>query len=338
MSAMLRRLGRTPEKNQRPRPRDPPTSMRSNSNSNSNSSSSEGASKNSQDRRHQRPSIFDRASTASTSLTQNEGDKLRLRNFLRNATQAGSTPVVEKDNQKTLMRRVLARSQHLEQPPPSKALSSAAQQRRGDPPSSKFHFHQEESPKESDTTIHSSTSSSVLSSSIYSSSQPRSMEEAKRPVPVQIPAVATGPKHKPMTRMERVEANPAASDFRNRLRKATHRSPDEESKQEETAVPMAAAAAPEAPSTTNSFLDSKTRAMIQQRMRERHPKPTLREQPVMEDDPDMEGYDAFFQTLQNEVHGQHSMVRIVASSARVGAIQLARQRHGYTHRRSIVLL
>lgn len=332
---MLRRLGRTPEKNQRPR--DPPTSMRSNSNSNSNSnsSSSEGASKNSQDRRQQRPSIFDRASTASTSLTQNEGDKQRLRNFLRNATQTGSTPVVGKDNQKALMRRVLARSQHLEQPPPSKASHSAAQQRRGDPPSSKFDFHQEESPKESETTLHSSTSSSVLSSSIYSSSQPRSTEEAKRPVPVQIPAEAAGPKHKPMTRMERVEANP---DFRNRLRKATHRSPDEESKQEETAVPMAAAAAPEAPSTTNSFLDSKTRAMIQQRMRERHHKPTLREQPVMEDDPDMEGYDAFFQTLQNEVHGQHSMVRTVASSARVGAIQLAGQRHGCTHRRSTVLL
>jgi hypothetical protein len=113
--------------------------------------------------------------------------------------------------------------------------------------------------------------------------------------------------------MERVEANPTAADFRNRLRKATHLSPEEESKQDETVMPRAGAPAPETVATQNAFLDSKTRAMIQQRMHERHHKPAYtkeqQQQPVMEEDPDMEGYDSFFQTLQNEVHGQHSMVR-----------------------------
>ena len=108
-------------------------------------------------------------------------------------------------------------------------------------------------------------------------------------------------------RMDRVDSNPTAVDFRNRLRKITTPRPPEEQASRSN--------------FSNSFLDEKTREMIQERFRNRHVLPPPRiatnvEEKMPEDDddsdPDLEGYDSFFQTLQNEVHGQHSLVSAAA--------------------------
>ena len=220
--------------------------------------------------------------TSSSSVTSNnEEDKMRLRSFLRGAISQKVVATPDEEQQsKLMMKRVLARTQSMD---PRRATSSSSEQAS--------------SAAETTSQAASSVASSLslqTRSTLSLHEHPATIEEEPKP---------------PTRRLERVDANPMAADFRNRLRNATRSSP---------VRPMAPHLQQQQQST--SMLDSKTREMIQERFRNRHQvaaasKVAVRETIVYEeekqvddDDPDLEGYDTFFQTLQQEVHGQHSLV------------------------------
>lgn len=240
-------------------------------------------------------------SSAHTTTTTNE-DRERLRNFLKGA-MAGSQNAPP-DHKQALMERVLKRSKTMDKKVPEmKASEPRVPEPRAPEP---------KAPEPKAPDFPSSASS------LASTTQSRSNFEADRVAststrltPQALQQAASAPSLG--RRLESVNANPSAMEFRNRLRKiTTQQQPQQES---------------------TSLLDVKTREMIQHRFRQRHavvtvpvaapPKLTTRdiimpEQEEKYDDPDLEGYDAFFQTLQDEVHGQHSLVcRVCYSSCLV---------------------
>lgn len=219
-------------------------------------------------------------SSAHTTTTTNE-DRERLRNFLKGA-MAGSQ-VAPPDHKQALMERVLKRSKTMD-----KKVAEA------------------KAPETKAPQMSSSTASSASTAQTKSNFEVERAASTKsaRLTPQTLQQAAASPALSLGRRLERVDANPAAAEFRNRLRKVTTQQQQQTQQQEST-----------------SLLDVKTREMIQHRFRQRHtaapippPKITTQEIIMQEqeekcDDPDLEGYDAFFQTLQNEVHGQHSLVR-----------------------------
>ena len=223
------------------------------------------------------------ASSAHTTTATNE-DRERLRNFLNGAIAGPAAPP---DHKQALLQRVLKRSQNMDKKVPEPKAP-------------------ETKPPEIPLTS---------TSSVASTAQTKSNFEAEREVtstrltPQALEQVAAAPPAGPSLgrRLERVDANPTAMEFRNRLRKVT-------TQQQQQAPPQ-----PE----SSSLLDVKTREMIQHRFRQRQAAPVVAakaplkistrqvvmpQQEEKHDDPDLEGFDAFFQTLQDEVHGQHSLV------------------------------
>ena len=219
-------------------------------------------------------------SVISSSHTSTNEDRARLRNMLRGGIAGSQVARPDEKEKKALMKRGLARSKTMDKtpPPPSKPVAH------------------------------------VISASISPSSVPISDEterETTQKVKEEIPAVTTTTSLG-TRRVDRVGANPTAVDFRNRLRNVASQRP-----------PGRSGPTPE--STSTSFLDEKTREMIQQRFRKRHIVPpslhshkataTFNEEKVPDEDdvfgdndPDLEGYDSFFEILKCEVHGQHSLV------------------------------
>ena len=264
--------------------RDPPTVQASFSSASSTQNESEGtptlhatttttSSSNSSMRstlrsKHSR-SVEHRSTVSASHTNTTDEDRMRLRSILRGAM---ATPVAGPDetDKKAILKRVLARSQHLDrkvpqQPPPPPTLPEAPPQ------------------------INKPSTAHV---------PPRVLtkEHLREPPPALLQH--TSEQEEIVSRHGgQIETNPSALDFRNRLRKLTAQRHNEENCR--------------LPNNATTFLDEKTREMIQQRFRQRQnaPAPTVtNHEEKTEDDADLEGYDAFFETLKNEVHGQHSLV------------------------------
>ena len=179
-------------------------------------------------RRTNYPRSFDHRSTvssANTTTTTNE-DRERLRMFLKGA-MAGSQ-VAPPDHKQALMERVLKRSKTMDKKLPEipQTTSSLASMQ------SKSNFSTERA-----------LTSARLTPQQTSNQSPAAPSSGRR--------------------LDRVDANPTAVDFRNRLRKVT-------SQQQMPQRPEESPAAQRAPSQSTSLLDVKTREMIQSRFRQRH--------------------------------------------------------------------
>lgn len=298
------RTGKKTSKGNSSSPRDPP-SLNSNSNETSSRNEERETPTTTMRRSHYSRSFDHRSAVSSsghTTTTTNE-DRERLRNFLKGAmatSHQNTTSHAPADQKQALMERVLKRSKTtMDKKVPTVAAAEP-------------------------TIIPASSGASSLASSSTTTMQSKSNVSTERraltnnhhttrtvPSPVVTAPLVSSSLGR---RLDRVDGNPTAVEFRNRLRKVTAPRPDESPVAvEQTSLRTA--------HNTTSLLDVKTREMIQHRFRQRHVAPpkiattqeiipsTEPQEEKYEEDPDLEGYDAFFQTLQNEVHGQHSLVR-----------------------------
>eukprot|EP00977_Amphora_coffeiformis_P009956 scaffold2326_cov171-Amphora_coffeaeformis.AAC.4 len=263
-----------------------PSTLDSSDNNNNNNGSNAmrsrgGAPPQHQSRRDYRGAVA-AASSSSVTSNSNEEDKMRLRSILRGAMSQRVIATPDEEQRSLMMKKVLARTQSMDhrKPTPSEQPSVAVE------------------------TTSQAGASSVASSLSYHTRSTISLSTHQE----EGNAATVRPEEQNKTiprRLERVDANPMATDFRNRLRHVTKSSP----------------LRPVTQQSTTTMLDSKTREMIQDRFRKRlqpvAPAKVVRETHVYEqadetkadeDDPDLEGYDTFFQTLQQEVHGQHSLL------------------------------
>jgi len=236
---------------------------------------------------HQNRREYRGAATSSNSATSNsnEEDKMRLRSFLRGAMSQRVVATPDEEQRSQMMKKVLARTKTMDHRKPTNPEQSTA----------------------AAETISQAGASSVASSLSHHSRSTLTLSTHQEEG--QYASARAEEQNKTFARrLERVDANPVATDFRNRLRTVTKTSPIRPVSQSQQ-------------QSTTSMLDSKTREMIQDRFRKRlqpvAPSKIDRESHVNQiedetkfdnDDPDLEGYDTFFQTLQQEVHGQHSLV------------------------------
>jgi hypothetical protein len=202
---------------------------------------------------------------------------MRLRSILRGAM---ATPVAAPDesDKKAILKRVLARTQHMDRngvPPPAPELPPSRNTTTTTRPQPPLAFR---TANQVDPAAHPSDASP-------SSGHANRVEE-------------------PVSRqMDRIESHASALDFRHRLRKLTTQRATEGSHPQ--------------PSGATTFLDEKTREMIQRRFRQRQTAISSvvitnneEKEHDTDDDSELEGYDTFFETLKNEVHGQHSLVSL----------------------------
>lgn len=245
----------------------------------------------------------DYRSTVSSANTSFDEDKQRLRNILRGAAAASSQAPPSKpdeDGKKALFRRVMARANVFEKKTDSSIVAASSTSSLGSQHSKSSYSgrsvkHQVSAHTKSEKQSSPRETDSQLSTSVVEDKTlPVVKESEERPASTRL--------------VDRLDANPAASDFRTRLRKANQRVESSPPRQ------------------TTSFLDEKTREMIQEKMRQRRAplsggvsaKMSTQEKEETklpengndddDEDPDLEGYDTFFQTLKDEVHGQHSLV------------------------------